>query len=160
MSNEMMSADEAGMHGISTSKKVQTTTASCVICRETGKTQRRVILKPGHEYVTCLPLKLCAEQPETGHCHVEPITTRDDEIFAVNMCYQNLTEATAEDEPCIQDVLRCATFDTGCMCWPESFTHEDLDRIKCRQDKPCFSTRAECVGLPGWLQDDEAKGIK
>ena len=146
-------------------KKVSTKigNASCIICRESGKTQREVVLKIGLEYPKCTPVVLSAQQPETGVCMVEPMTQPTQQVFAVNMCYQDLTEATEADEPCPAKVLRCAMFDTNMMNWPESFTMEDLARIECTSDKPTFCPREQCAEIPEFLQDTneaEAEQVK
>lgn len=130
---------------------------SCVICRDNDKTQMLVILAPGHEYQKCMPLTLAAEQNETGLCVVEPMTSKDQEIAGVNMCYQNLTDSK---EVCETKLLKCALFDSNMICWPEDFTLEDIKRIESKSVKPGFCPREECLGLPDWLQEEETAEVK
>lgn len=122
----------------------------CVVCRESGKTQRLVILINGREYQKCEPVVLSPEQPETGCCVVQPMTAPGQTIYGVITCYQNLKDAP-EGEVCKTNVLRCATFDMKSMCWPDSFTEEDLERIACTHDKPCFVNREGCLEKPDWV---------
>lgn len=143
-----------------TEKTFMSKTQSCVICRDDGdKTKLDVIFKAGHVYKKCSPV-VADPSPDALPCVVVPMTSPTEEICGVlDRCDIDLTAEGAED--CPGSVLRCALFDINRMCWPESFTVEDLQAIAwAHKDKPCFATRLGCPIMPAYYQTPEKEAVK
>lgn len=84
---------------------------------ETRKTGPRQ-LAPAF-YKECMPLVASADDPTV----YEPISAPGQEIKAMTICGRDYTENT---EPCYEGVVLQGCVNADVVCWPESFTDDDI----------------------------------
>ncbi len=125
---------------------------TCIACRpDDHKCGIEPLLTPGLFYDKCTLLV----RPEGAKEPLTPLADLDaecDRIVAVTKCDVDLTEVTeGTNYPC--GVLTNIGLDPNYICWPETATAEQIDRLV-RNMKGCiwFVNRFHCTPVPPEMQ--------